>query len=207
MSSKDVSLQIGERIKQHRKAKGLTQEQLASISEVKYTTLTKIESGVIKSPSMDIMSKLALALDASLDDFLMVETLRGEQGLQALYKDVLSTLSSGQTMYISGIDEKMFLDTNQDAVQKFISDLKEKKINQKLISCEGDTFTFEQDHLKYRWIPKKFFNPTPIYTYADRVASIIWGPPQQIVILKNKHLADAYKKQFLFMWEKAKPFS
>ena len=40
---------IGENIKKRRTKLGLSQEDFAQKSGVKYTTLTKIESGVIKS--------------------------------------------------------------------------------------------------------------------------------------------------------------
>jgi transcriptional regulator with XRE-family HTH domain len=39
---------IGENIKKHRTKQGLSQENFAKKSGVKYTPLTKIESGVIK---------------------------------------------------------------------------------------------------------------------------------------------------------------
>jgi transcriptional regulator with XRE-family HTH domain len=39
---------IGENIKKYRTKQGLSQEDFAKKSGVKYTTLTKIESGVIK---------------------------------------------------------------------------------------------------------------------------------------------------------------
>ena len=55
-------------------------------------------------------------------------------------------------------------------------------------------------------MPREFFNPNPIYVYGDKLAAVIWGPPQQAVILKNAVLADAYRKQFLYMWEMARKF-
>ncbi|MGC8805060.1 MAG: helix-turn-helix domain-containing protein, partial [Candidatus Ratteibacteria bacterium] len=42
---------IGENIKKYCVKQGLSQEDFAKKSGVKYTTLTKIESGVIKKPS------------------------------------------------------------------------------------------------------------------------------------------------------------
>ena len=50
---------IGENIKKRRTKLGLSQEDFAKKSGVKYTTLTKIESNVIKKPSVIIMAKLA----------------------------------------------------------------------------------------------------------------------------------------------------
>ena len=61
---------IGENIKKRRTKLGLSQEDFAQKSGVKYTTLTKIESGVIKTPSVAIVAKIAKALDVSIEDLL-----------------------------------------------------------------------------------------------------------------------------------------
>ncbi len=61
---------IGENIKKRRAKLGLSQEDFAQKSGVKYTTLTKIESGVIKTPSVLMVEKIAKALDVSIEDLL-----------------------------------------------------------------------------------------------------------------------------------------
>ena len=63
-------INIGENIKKHRNKQGLSQEDFAKKSGVKYTTLTKIESNVIKKPSVLIMAKLAKALGVSIEDLI-----------------------------------------------------------------------------------------------------------------------------------------
>lgn len=61
---------IGENIKKYRNKLGLSQESFAQKSGVKYTTLTKIESGVIKTPSVVMVGKIAKALNVSIEDLL-----------------------------------------------------------------------------------------------------------------------------------------
>lgn len=61
---------IGENIKKRRTKLGLSQEDFAQRSGVKYTTLTKIESGVIKTPSVLMVEKIAKALGVSIEDLL-----------------------------------------------------------------------------------------------------------------------------------------
>ena len=61
---------IGENIKKHRIKLGLSQEDFAQKSGVKYTTLTKIESGVIKTPSVLMVEKIAKALDVSIEELI-----------------------------------------------------------------------------------------------------------------------------------------
>ncbi|PIX34948.1 MAG: hypothetical protein COZ58_01950 [Candidatus Infernicultor aquiphilus] len=52
MENMATEINIGENIKKYRNKQGLSQEDFAKKSGVKYTTLTKIESNVIKKPSV-----------------------------------------------------------------------------------------------------------------------------------------------------------
>ena len=65
-----TEINIGENIKKHRNKQGLSQEDFAKKSGVKYTTLTKIESNVIKKPSVLVMAKIAKALDVSIENLI-----------------------------------------------------------------------------------------------------------------------------------------
>ena len=61
---------IGENIKKHRTKLGLSQEDFAQKSGVKYTTLTKIESGVIKTPAVVLVARIAKALSISIEELI-----------------------------------------------------------------------------------------------------------------------------------------
>jgi len=65
-----TEINIGENIKKRRAKSGLSQEEFAQKSGVKYTTLTKIETGVIKKPSVLLMAKIAKALGVSIEELL-----------------------------------------------------------------------------------------------------------------------------------------
>ena len=65
-----IEINIGENIKKYRNKQGLSQEDFAKKSGVKYTTLTKIESNVIKKPSVLIMAKLAKSLGVSIEELI-----------------------------------------------------------------------------------------------------------------------------------------
>ena len=69
-----TEINIGENIKKQRAKLGLSQEDFAKKSGVKYTTLTKIESNVIKKPSVMIMSKIAKAFGVSIEDLIKQKT-------------------------------------------------------------------------------------------------------------------------------------
>jgi transcriptional regulator with XRE-family HTH domain len=61
---------LGKKIKKLRTDLGLSQDELARKADVPYTTLTKIETGVIKKPSVYVVAKIAKALNTTLDDLI-----------------------------------------------------------------------------------------------------------------------------------------
>lgn len=196
---------LGKRIQSLRQSQNLTQEELAHKANIPYATLTKIESGVIKNPSAQAITKIAEALGVSLENILIVETFEGVNCIVNVLDDVYETLEeTGGEVFISGIDERKFLEADREAITSHIKRLAECGVQERLLAREGDNFFFAGPQSIYRWVPENLFNPTPIYVYGDKIAMIVWGPPQQVIIIKNPALADAYRKQFLFIWEKAK---
>ncbi|MFH1388585.1 MAG: helix-turn-helix transcriptional regulator [Patescibacteria group bacterium] len=61
---------IGENIQKFRANLGLTQDDLAKKEDVKYITLTKVESGIVNKPSVQTMAKIAKALGVSIENLL-----------------------------------------------------------------------------------------------------------------------------------------
>jgi transcriptional regulator with XRE-family HTH domain len=62
----NIENSIKEIIKKYRTMQGLLQEDYTKKSSVKYVTLTKIETGVIKKPSVFVLAKIAKALNISV---------------------------------------------------------------------------------------------------------------------------------------------
>lgn len=58
-----------------RDAKGLKQEQLSEKIGKAYNYVSRVETGRIKTVPYDVLARLALALDVTLDDLLFVEGL------------------------------------------------------------------------------------------------------------------------------------
>ena len=61
---------IGKNIKKIRAKLGLTQDDLSKKADIKYTTLTKVESGVVKKPSVQTMAKIAKGLGVAIEDLI-----------------------------------------------------------------------------------------------------------------------------------------
>jgi transcriptional regulator with XRE-family HTH domain len=61
---------LGENIKKIRKRRNLTQDRLSKLADIPYTSITKIETGVIKKPSVQTVAKIAKVLNISLDELV-----------------------------------------------------------------------------------------------------------------------------------------
>ncbi len=61
---------LGNKIRNYRLECNLSQDELARKAEVPYTTLTKIETGVIKSPSVFTIRKITKALNITMDKLI-----------------------------------------------------------------------------------------------------------------------------------------
>ncbi len=63
---------IGKNLRKLRKKKGFSQEKLARLADISLNTLTKIESGFAKKPTIQTVVKLAKALGVSIDELVKV---------------------------------------------------------------------------------------------------------------------------------------
>jgi transcriptional regulator with XRE-family HTH domain len=61
---------LGKRIKALRLKLQLSQDEFARKADIPYTTLTKIETGVIKKPSVFVMAKIAKALNITVEELI-----------------------------------------------------------------------------------------------------------------------------------------
>src|ERR1044072_4500100 len=85
---------LGRRLQAARMRSGLTQQALCQQAGLSYSTLTKIERGAIKSPSIFTIQSIATALGVSLDELLEHTTaggtkkIRSKSGVSFVYFDI-----------------------------------------------------------------------------------------------------------------------
>ena len=70
MKSQNNTETIGDKIKQLRNKRGLTQDEFARKADVPYTTLTKIETNVITKPTIQTVAKIAKGFGIKIDDLM-----------------------------------------------------------------------------------------------------------------------------------------
>ena len=94
----NLKVKLGKRIKELRKAKGITQEMLAETINMDITSLSKIETGR-NYPLSETLEKIAEALNVDIDKlFCFNEKLSKEDYLDAINRNI---------MFIKENDEKL----------------------------------------------------------------------------------------------------
>ena len=61
---------IANNIKKYRQKLGISQDRLSKMADVTYNTIITIESGGSHNPTIDTLSKIAKALNVSVDDLI-----------------------------------------------------------------------------------------------------------------------------------------
>lgn len=88
--------QLGSKIQLARQAAELTQEQLAKKAHIAYATLTKIERGAIKNPSIYTIDAIAQALNTQVDTLLKTTSIQrrkiSESDVKFVYCDINGVL-------------------------------------------------------------------------------------------------------------------
>lgn len=79
----DIFARLGSKLKNARKSRGLTQEELSALSGVSTRHISKIEKGVM-NPSYEILTQIAAALGMTFDYFFAPDNDEDETNIQLL---------------------------------------------------------------------------------------------------------------------------
>jgi HAD superfamily hydrolase (TIGR01509 family) len=129
---------LGKRLQAARQAAGMTQQQLCQHANLSFSTLTKIERGAIKSPSIFTVQSIAGALHLGLDELVGIASAgRGRtlhktnSGVSFVYFDVNGCLVrfyerafaqiAAQTNLTADVIETAFWHYNDDACRGTMS--------------------------------------------------------------------------------------
>lgn len=86
---------LGKKIKEYRESNNLTQSEIADILEVKPTTISKYESGILE-PNIESLKKLSQMFNVSIDELL------AEESFDISKINILEVLSEQKSMNLKG---------------------------------------------------------------------------------------------------------
>lgn len=98
---------LGKRIKEIRKYKKLTQEQLAEMVDIETSSLSGIESGRF-FPSLHVLDKIAFALEVELVDFFRFSNVDIPQDLDLELINIIKNLDEKNKVLIYKLLKTLF---------------------------------------------------------------------------------------------------
>src|SRR3989338_7239238 len=126
-----------------------------------------------------------------------VEVFKGKEVIRTVYRDIVKEFQKNPgEVLISGVDERKFIEEDRIALLQHIKKLQKLKCKERIIVKEDEKYFVEGPQTEYRWISKESFSPTAIFVYNNKLTTIILGNPNYAIIIENRNLADAYRKQF-----------
>lgn len=91
----DNKKKLGLKIKELRKRKGLTQEQLAELIDMEQNSISVIESGR-NFPTLGTLEKIAQILEVNLSDFFNYDYIDDIETIKASTKDIICKMDDNQ---------------------------------------------------------------------------------------------------------------
>lgn len=137
-----------------------------------------------------------------------VELQTGKFVFRTLLNDILINLKKGDEALFYGIDDDFLIQTDpliKPRLDQYLAKIVRTGITERLIAKEGNKILSQAKTTTYRFLPEESIGNLSFVTYADRLAIFIWGEPYYLIFIKNKNVAQSYRKQFDMLWEKAKP--
>ncbi len=133
----------------------------------------------------------------------VVEVYKGKEGYKTLYSQLLNEAKEycviGASGYFPEKMEQFYEAHERTRIKKKIrlkilvnSKIKGKPMHKRVYT--GRTYS------QIRFLPETFDAPVPIIVYNDKVFMMIW-PIMQMVLVKNKHVADMYRDYFNVLWK------
>ncbi len=186
------------------------QSTLAQESGVSLPSINNVERG-IGSARIDTLSAIQTALENGgiqfigshgvclREEIFEVHKHEGKDFIKKLNDDLFSCMKGPEDeVVMCSINEKMFPKHVPDEMMRYYNHHKKIKFREKILIRNDDDFLLASPQT-YRWISSELIGTIPYYVYKDRFAMIMWDVPR-VVIIRNKSIADTFRKQFDFLW-------
>ena len=95
----DNKKKLGLKIKELRKRKGLTQEELAELIQMEQNSISVMESGR-NFPTLGTLEKIAKVLDVNLSDFFDYDYIEDIDVIKASTEDIISKMDDKQLRHL-----------------------------------------------------------------------------------------------------------
>ncbi len=165
----------------------------------KLLSLLKEREGRLNS----ILPELRKMKSANFSTPHEVQYFKGKQGLKSVFDDIINT----GTDYIGWGPERKIESLMKHYFIHYINERKKRKIHAKLIYFEDSRGMIHTKNplINVRFLTKPFYTPTAHRIYGDNVAILLLEDEPLCILIRNKAIANSYRKQFNLLWKMSKP--
>ncbi len=196
---------------------GWTQENLAQAAGLSLPSINNLERGLY-SPRSETLGAIKSALEQGGIEFIERNGLRlredehavvsftGPHFIRDLDQDILSVLQ-GPDDEILGLfnDDRKWMDYAGLTNPVYVEAREKRGWRERfLIADTADFITSPAE--AYRVLPAATFGQMTYEIYGNRLALIEWEA-LRVTVVRNPTIADAFRRQFETLWDKAKPLS
>ena len=126
---------------------------------------------------------------------------KGTEGLKAIHSDMLK---HGEDIWVLGAKGLIF-----SALKYFMPGFERERVKRgikwkSIFDKEKNFNRIKKPLFQKRRMPDEFSSSGVVNIYGDRVAIVLWKEKYPTgFLIKNKLIADAFRKWFTFMWDKS----
>ncbi|MFH0701579.1 MAG: helix-turn-helix domain-containing protein [Candidatus Woesearchaeota archaeon] len=149
----------------------------------------------------NILPELKLKQTLRIDE-TEAEIFRGWKGMETVFNEGIKVMGKNDVWYVLGAYSGEDRERTDQLITKIIKKCEEKKMKWKVLYNESarNTFKYEQQSFitENRFSPQE--TPATINIYKDVVFIALWTKDPVAFRVKNKKVADSFKKYFEVMW-------
>lgn len=151
---------------------------------------------ILKERESELMDSLPLLREMYSGTKEKQETnfYKGIEGLKTVFQD---QLEGNKEVLILGASHSAF-EVLPFYFKWYDRDRVKKRVKARIISSENLGKKVPLSEIRY--LPQKYANPLAINIYKDKVAIILWKKSPMVIVIKEKEVADSYRKYFELMW-------
>ncbi|UZE94241.1 MAG: helix-turn-helix domain-containing protein [Candidatus Pacearchaeota archaeon] len=130
----------------------------------------------------------------------IVEIFEGKEGLKTILNDIVK---QGKDIVAWGATDRIKNYLPEWFLERYVKEKVKKRIETRQFYVEGEK-TLEGPGYILKAVSKEFSNPVTFGAYADRIIIFFWSEIPIIIRVKNKNIANSFRKHFEFLWKKIK---
>lgn len=151
---------------------------------------------ILKERENNLMENLSYLKDiySSTKEKQETNFYKGVEGLKSVFQD---QLEENKEVLILGASHSAF-EVLPFYFKWYDKDRVKRRIKARIIASEN--LEKKIPLAEIRLLPQEYANPLAINIYKDKVAIILWKKSPIAIVIKEKEIADSYRKYFEIMW-------